>query len=57
MLFDGYEEHSTKYHEPRPRQNGKVSAAIVIAETAPVHRDQPAFFSNDKRTIPISLVF
>ena len=47
MLFDGYEEQSTKSHEHNRRQTGNVSAAIsVIAENAQAHRDQPALFSN-----------
>ena len=47
-LFDGYDEKSTKDHEHKRRQTGKVSAAIVIYENANVNRDQPAFFSNEK---------
>ena len=47
ILFDGYEEQSTKYHEHKRHQTGKVSAAIIIPEK--VHREeQPAFFSNEK---------
>ena len=48
VLFDGYEYDSTKDHEYKRRQSGKVSASIVIAENAHVHRDQQAFFSNEK---------
>ena len=49
MVFDGYEEQSTTCHEHNLRQTGNVSAAIiVIAENAQSHRDQPAFFSNEK---------
>ena len=49
MVFDGYEEQSTTCHENNRRQTGNVSAAIiVIAENAQAHRDQPAFFSNEK---------
>ena len=49
MVFDGYEEQSTKCHEHNRRQTGNVSAAIIlIAENAQAHRDQPAFFSNEK---------
>ena len=59
MLFDGYENHSTKDHEHKRRQTGKVSASIiiVIAENAQVHRDQQALFSNEKnKTNFISLL-
>ena len=57
VLFDGYEYDSTKDHEPKRRQTGKVSASIVIAENAQVHRDQQAFFSNEKnKTNFISLL-
>ena len=49
MVFDGYEEQSTTCHEHNRRQTGNVSAAIiVIAENEQTHRDQPAFFSNEK---------
>ena len=49
MVFDGYEEQSTKCHEHNRRQTGHVSAAIiVIAENAQAHGDQPALFSNEK---------
>ena len=49
MVFDGYEEQSTTCHEHNRRQTGNVSAAItMIAENAQAHRDQPAFFSNEK---------
>ena len=37
-----------KDREHTRRQTGKVSASIVIAENAQVHRDQQAFFSNEK---------
>ena len=57
VLFDGYEYDSTKDHEHKRRQTGKLSASIVIAENAQVHRDQQAFFFQMRRTIPISLVF
>ena len=57
VLFDGYEYDSTKDHEHKCRQTGKVSASIVIAENAQVHRDQQAFFSNEKnKTNFISLL-
>ena len=57
VLFDGYEYDSTKDHEHKRRQTGKVSASIVIAENAQVHRDQQAFFSNEKnKTNFISLL-
>ena len=57
VLFDGYEYDSTKDHEHKRRQTGKVSASIVIAEIAQVHRDQQAFFSNEKnKTNFISLL-
>ena len=57
VLFDGYEYYSTKYHEHKRRQTGKVSASIiVIAENAQVHRDQQHYFQM-RRTRPISLVF
>ena len=57
VLFDGYEDHSTKDHEHKRRQTGKVSAAILIAENAQVHRDQQAFFSNENnKTNFISLL-
>ena len=57
VLFDGYEYDSTKDHEHKRRQTGKVSASIVIAENAQVHRDQQAFFSNEKnKTNSISLL-
>ena len=58
MLFGGYEYDSTKDHEHKRRQTGQVSASIVIAENAPqVHRDQQAFFSNEKnKTNFISLL-
>ena len=57
MLFDGYEYHSTKDHEHKRRQTGKVSASIVIAENAQVHIDQQALFSNEKnKTNFISLL-
>ena len=47
----------TKDHEHKRHQTGKVSASIVIAETAQVHRDQQAFFSNEKnKTNFISLL-
>ena len=45
-LFEVCEEQSTKDQEHKRRQTGKVSAAIVIAENANIHRDQTAFFSN-----------
>ena len=50
VLFDGYEEQSTKYHEHKRRQTGNVSAAIiiVIAENAQAQSDQPALFSKEK---------
>ena len=48
MLFDGCEYDSTKDHEHKRHETGKVSASIVIAENAQVHRDQQAFFSNEK---------
>ena len=48
VLFDGYKYDSTKDNEHKRRQTGKVSASIVIAEKAQVHRDQQAFFSNEK---------
>ena len=48
VLFDGYEYDSTKDHEHKRRQTGKVSASSVIAENAQVHRDQQALFSNEK---------
>ena len=48
VLVDGYEEHSTTDHEHKRRQTGKVSAAILIAENAQVHKDQEALFSNKK---------
>ena len=44
VLFDGYEDDSTKDHKHKRRQTGKVSASIVRAENAQVHRDQQAFF-------------
>ena len=45
VLFDGYEYDSTKDHEHKRRQTGKLSESIiVIAENAQVHRDQQAFF-------------
>ena len=57
VLFDGYEYDSTKDHEHKRRQTGKVSASIVIAENAQVHRDQQALFSNEKnKTNFISLL-
>ena len=57
VVFDGYEEQSTTWHEHNRRQTGNVSAAIiVIAENAQAHRDQPAFFQI-KRMRQISLVF
>ena len=57
MLFDGYEYDSTKDHQHKRRQTGKVSASIVIAKNAQVHRDQQAFFSNEKnKTNFISLL-
>ena len=57
VLFDGYEYDSTKDHEHKRCQTGKVSASIVIAESAQVHRDQQAFFSNEKnKTNFISLL-
>ena len=57
VLFDGYEDHSTKYHEHKRCQTGKVSASIVIAENTQVHRDQQAFFSNENnKTNFISLL-
>ena len=57
VLFGGYEYDSTKDHEHKRRQTGKVSASIVIAENAQVHRDQQAFFSNEKnKTNFISLL-
>ena len=57
MLFDGYEYDSTKDHEHKRRQTGKVSASIVIAENAQVHRNQQALFSNEKnKTTFISLL-
>ena len=57
VLFDGYEYDSTKDHEHKRRQTGKLSASIVIAENAQVHRDQQAFFSNEKdKTNFISLL-
>ena len=57
VLFDGYEYDSTKDHEHNRRQTGKLSASIVIAENAQVHRDQQAFFSNEKdKTNFISLL-
>ena len=58
VVFGGYEEQSTRCHEHNLRQTGNVSAAIiVIAENAQAHRDQPAFFSNEKNeTNFISLV-
>ena len=57
VLFDGYEYDSTKDHEHKHRQTGKVSASIVIAENAQAHRDQQAFFSNEKnKTNFISLL-
>ena len=57
VLFDAYEYDSTKYHEHKRRQTGKVSASIVIAENAQVHRDQQGFFSNEKnKTNFISLL-
>ncbi len=58
MVFDGYEEQSTTCHEHNRRQTGNVSAAIiVIAENEQTHRDQPAFFSNEKNeTCLISLL-
>ena len=57
MLFDGYEYDSTKDHEHKRRQTGKVSASILIAENAQVHRDQQALFSNEKnKTNFISLL-
>ena len=47
----------TKDHEHKRRQTGKVSSSIVIAENAQVHRDQQAFFSNEKnKTNSISLL-
>ena len=49
MVFDGYEEQSTKCHEHNRRHTGNVSAAIiVIAENAQAHRDQPAFSSSEE---------
>ena len=59
VLFDGYEYDSTKDHEHKRCQTGKLSASIiiVIAENAHVHRDQQALFSNDKdKTNFISLL-
>ena len=57
LMFDGNEYDSTKDHEQKRRQTGKVSASIVIAENAQVHRDQQAFFSNEKnKTNFISLL-
>ena len=57
VLFDGNEYDSTKYHQHKRRQTGKVPASIVIAENAQVHRDQQAFFSNEKnKTYFISLL-
>ena len=56
VLFDGYECDSTKDHEHKRRQTAKVSASIVIAENAQVHRDQQAFVQM-RRTRPISLDF
>ena len=44
--FDGYGKHTTKEHEHRRRQVGKVSASIIITEIMQVHTDQKAFFSN-----------
>ena len=56
VLFDGYEDHSTKDHEHKRRQTGNVSVSIVIAENAHVHKDQQTFFSNEKnKTNVISL--
>ena len=57
VLFDGYEYDSTKDHEHKCRQTGKLSESIVIAENAQVHRDQQALFSNEKnKTTFISLL-
>ena len=57
VLFAVYEYDSTKYHEHKCRQTGKVSASIVIAENAQVHRYQQAFFSKEKnKTNFISLL-
>ena len=56
-LVDGYEYDSTKDHEHKRRQIGKVSASIVIAENTQVHIDQQAFFSDEKnKTNLISLL-
>ena len=38
----------SKDHERMPRQTGNVSTALVIAENANVHRDEPALYTNDK---------
>ena len=57
VLFDGYEYDSTKDHEYKCHETGKLSASIVIAENAQVHGDQQAFFSNEKnKTNLISLL-
>ena len=48
VLFDGHGEQSPKYHEHKRRQTGNVSATIMIADNEKVHRDQPAYFSNEK---------
>ena len=57
VLFDGYEYDSIKDHEHKRHHTGKVSASIVIAENAQVHRDQQAFFSNEtNKTNFISLL-
>ena len=57
VLFDGYEYGSTKDQEHKRHETGKLSASIVIAENAQVHRDQEALFSNEKnKTNFISLL-
>ena len=48
VLFEGYEEHSTKDQEHKTRQTGNVSATVVKAEKAQVHKYQQALFSNEK---------
>ena len=56
VVFDGYEEQSTKYHEHNRRQTGNVSA-LVIAENAKVHTEiNQRYFQRTTRPILFCLL-